>query len=147
MNYRTAVVQDIGQIENVLKKYNLPVNDILEYIDNFIVSEKENKIIGVGGYETLGEIALIRSIAVAQEYRGKSVGVNIYNLLERKIQDIGIKEVYLLTETATDYFRKLGFTIKERTSIPKVVTQTKQFKELCPSTAVVMFNKLAINNI
>ena len=147
MKYRDAVVQDVGGIENLLEKCNLPVNDIMENIDNFIVSELENKIVGVGGYETHGEIALIRSIAVDQAYRGKSIGVNIYHLLEKKIKHIGIKEVYLLTETATDYFKTLGFTIKERTSIPAVVTQTKQFKELCPSTAIVMFNKIAINNV
>ena len=147
MNYRDAVTQDLVQIENLLKKYNLPVNDISEYIDNFVISEEENKIIGVGGYETHEEIALIRSIAVAQEFRGKSIGVNIYYLLEKKIKHIGIKEVYLLTETAADYFKKLGFTIKERTNTPKAVMQTKQFKEICPSTAIVMFNRLAVNNV
>lgn len=119
----------------------------MEYIDNFIVSELENKIIGLGGYEILGEIALIRSIAVAQEYRGNSIGVNIYRLLEEKIKHIGIKEAYLLIETATDYFKKIGFTIKERASLPEAITKTKQFKELCPSTAIVMFNELAINNV
>jgi len=147
MKYREAVVQDAVGIENLLEKCNLPVNDIMENIDNFIVSELENKIVGVGGYETHGEIVLIRSIAVDQACRGKSIGVNIYHLLESKIKHIGIKEVYLLTETATDYFKTLGFTIKERTSIPKVVTQTKQFKEICPSTAIVMFNEIAINNV
>jgi len=147
MNYRDAVVQDIEQIENLLKKYNLPVNDIMEYIDNFVVSEQGNNIIGVGGYENLGEIALIRSIAVAQEYRGESVGVNIYHLLEKKIIHIGIKEAYLLTETAADYFKKIGFTIIKRTSIPEAVTITKQFKELCPSTAIIMFKELAIINV
>lgn len=147
MNYKDAVVQDIGGIESLLKKYNLPANDIMEHIDNFIVAEHENKIIGVGGYEALGDVALLRSIAVAQEYRGKSIGVNIYHLLKRKIKNKGIKEVYLLTETATDYFQKLGFTIKGRTTIPKTVMQTKQFRELCPSTAIIMFNDLSINNI
>ena len=145
MNYREAVAQDIDQIENLLKKYHLPVNDILEYIDNFVVSEQENRIIGVGGYETVGDIALIRSIAVVQEYRGKSIGINIYRLLERKILNTGIKEVFLLTETASDYFKKLGFTIKNRANIPHAVTTTKQFKELCPSTAIIMFNELATN--
>lgn len=147
MKYRDAVTQDIEQIENLLNKYNLPVNDIMEYIDNFVVAEQENNIIGIGGYENLGKIVLIRSIAVAQEYRGESIGVNIYHLLEKKIKDIGIKEAYLLTETAADYFKKIGFTIKERTMMPEAVTTTRQFKELCPSTAIIMFNELAVNNV
>ena len=98
----------------------------MEHINNFIILEQKNIIIGVGGYEVLGEIVLIRSVAVAQEFRGKSIGVDIYNLLERKIKHTGIKEAYLLTESAMDYFKKLGFIIKERTSIPKDVMKTKQ---------------------
>jgi len=141
MTYRDASVKDIAEVEYLLKHYNLPVNDILEYIDNFVVSEQDNKIIAVGGYEIHEGISLIRSIAVAQEYRDRSIGVDIYHLLERKIKNNGINKAYLLTETATGYFKKLGFTIKERTSIPKAITQTKQFKELCPSTAIVMFNE------
>ena len=146
MNYRDAVAQDIEKIENLLIEHHLPVNDILKYIDNFVVSEQKNNIIGVGGYENLGEIALIRSIVVSQEYRGQSIGANIYRLLEEKIKHIGIKEAYLLTETATDYFKKLGFTLKERASLPEAITITKQFRELCPSTAIIMFNELSINN-
>ena len=142
MNYRDAVAQDIEQIKNLLIGYNLPVNDIMEYIGNFVVAEQDNNIIGVGGYEIHGTIALLRSIAVAQECKGKSIGVNIYHLLERKIKEAEIREIYLLTETAMDYFKKLGFTINECSSIPKAVMKTRQFKELCPSSAIVMSKSL-----
>lgn len=147
MNYREAVEEDIKQIKSLLEECNLPVNDINEYIDNFVIAVQNNDIIGVGGYEKYGEIVLIRSIAVAKKYRGHSIGVNIYHLLESKIKYLGIKNIYLLTETAVEYFNKLGFTIKERKNIPDAVTQTKQCKELCPSTAIVMFNELVINNV
>lgn len=147
MKYRDAVTSDIEQIESLLKEYSLPVNDIFENINNFIIAEQDNKIVGLGGFEKHGEIVLLRSITVTQEYRGKAIGKSIYQLLESKISRLGINQLYLLTETATDYFKNIGFTIKERTDVPEAVMRTKQFKELCPSTAVVMFYELDINNV
>jgi len=147
MKYRDAVTSDIEQIESLLKECSLPVNDIVEYIDNFIVAEKDNKIIGLGGFEKHGDIVLLRSIAVTQEYRGEAIGKSIYQLLKSKISRVGVNNLYLLTETATEYFKNIGFTIKERINVPEAVMRTKQFKELCPSSAIVMFYELDINNV
>lgn len=147
MKYRDAVTSDIEQIESLLKEYSLPVNDIFENINNFVIAEQDNKIVGLGGFEKHGEIILLRSITVTQEYRGKAIGKSIYQLLESKISRLGINQLYLLTETATDYFKNIGFTIKERIDVPEAVMRTKQFNELCPSTAVVMFYELDINNV
>ncbi|MCW9048324.1 MAG: arsenic resistance N-acetyltransferase ArsN2 [Gammaproteobacteria bacterium] len=142
MNYRDAADLDIKQIENLLRECGLPYNDLTSHIENFIVAEKRSIIIGVGGFEIYGEVVLIRSLAVSPEYRGIGVGGKIYALLERKVSNIGLKKLYLLTETAADYFKKTGFMIRDRGNIPEAITQTKQFKELCPSTAVVMYNEL-----
>lgn len=138
MQYRDAITSDIDQVESILKESNLPTNDIFEYIDNFVVAEQDNKVIGLGGFEKHGDIVLLRSLSVRQEYRGEDVGKSIYELLGSKISHAGINAIYLLTETATDYFIKLGFTIIDRTNIPNAVKETRQFKELCPSTAIVM---------
>ena len=147
MKYRDAVTSDIEQIESLLKEYSLPINDIFENINNFIIAEQDNKIVGLGGFEKHGEIVLLRSITVTQEYRGKAIGKSIYQLLESKISRLGINQLYLLTETAADYFKNIGFTIKERINVPEAVMRTKQFSALCPSTAVVMFYELDINNV
>ena len=146
MNYRDAVNLDIERIEHLLKECSLPYNDLNKYIQNFVVAENNNIIIGVGGFEKYGDASLIRSLAVISEYRGIGVGGKIYALLERKISNVGINKLYLLTETATDYFKKVGFTIRVRENIPEAILQTKQFRELCPSTAFVMYNELRESN-
>ena len=60
------------------------------------------------------------------------------------LKEAEIKETFLLTETAMDYFKKLGFTIRERTTIPETVTTTRQFKELCPSSAIIMIKSYLV---
>jgi len=136
---------DIESIKNLLKESRLLTNDLNRFITNFIVAEVNNKIIGVGGFEKHDEIGLLRSFAVTPEYRGKKIGKRIYQIVENKIFSTGIEKIYLLTETAIIYFKGLGFSIKERDSIPESIKQTRQFNELCPSSENIMYIELSAN--
>lgn len=142
MNFRDAAIKDIKQIEYLLKECTLPTNDIKDYIDNFVIAEQDKEIIATAGFERYGEIVLIRSIAVKQKYRGKYIGNRLFKMLESKFRSENIKVLYLLTENATEYFKNLGFAVKERESVPDVITQTKQFKGLCPASATLMYCNL-----
>jgi len=142
MKHREASSTDFLIIKELLNCSNLPSNDIEKYIENFIIIEKNNKIIGIGGLETYNQFGLVRSIVVKSEYRNNGIAKNIYGLIEKKAYALGIKTLYLLTETAIDYFKKLGFKIQNRSNVPKSIMRTKQFKELCPSSAVVMYRDI-----
>ena len=142
MNSRDASKGDLLSIERLLCSSHLPSEDIVGHIDNFVVIEENEKIIGVGGLEISGGVGLIRSIVVAPEHRGIGVGKKIFKLLEIKANDLGLNTLYLLTDSAEEYFRKLGFLTKDRTDVPLSVMETKQFKELCPPSATVMFRDL-----
>jgi amino-acid N-acetyltransferase len=142
MNSREASKEDLLDIGRLLCSSNLPSQDIVEHIDNFVVIEENEIIIGVGGLEISGRVGLVRSIVVAPEHRGNGIGKKIYKLLEIKANDLGINTLYLLTESAAEYFLKLGFVIKDRADVPLSVMETKQFKELCPPSAKVMFREI-----
>ncbi len=66
-------------------------------------------------------------------------------MLKGRAYDKKITTLYLLTETAVDYFLKLGFSISERIDAPKEIVRTRQFDELCPSTAKIMRLDIAGN--
>ncbi len=143
MNHRQAPGEDLQEIKELLDINKLPSGDFEEHVENFIVIEEKRKIIGVGGLEIYGVIGLVRSIVVESAYRGRGISKNIYKLIEKKAHGFGVNTLYLLTESATDYFNKLGFVIQEREKVPKLIKDTKQYKELCPSSAVVMSRKLS----
>ena len=107
-------------------------------LSNFLLLEDDNKIIGIGGVELYGKIALLRSITILKEYRGKSLGISIFSKIKKYAMEHEVGEIYLLTETAEDFFGKLGFIPVSRDIVPLLIKQTKQFSALCPSSAVVM---------
>lgn len=138
MKYRTAEKKDLAEIKEILKQSNLPTEDCDSHVDNFIVAEQERKIIGTGGIEIYGALGLVRSIVVIPEYRGKGISREILTILESRAYDRGVNILYLLTETAEEYFKNLGFSVKNRLETPEAIVNTKQFSNLCPSTAKVM---------
>ena len=139
MEYRQATDADLAGIETLLKDNDLPFSDCGEHIDNFILKEEKNEIIGIGCIEIYGSHGLIRSIVVAREHRGNGIAKDILHIIKDKVFDSGVTGLYLLTETANEYFNKLGFKAVERSEVPESIKKTKQFNELCPSSAVVMY--------
>ncbi len=138
MNYREATAADLAAIKALLNASKLPSNNCDEHIENFIVAEYRGKIIGAGGLEICDTEGLVRSIVIAAEYRGNGIAQKIYQRIEDKAYHLAITALYLLTESATEYFKSLGFSIKQRSEIPTSIMQTKQFMELCPSSATIM---------
>ena len=53
--------------------------------------------------------------------------------------------VYLLTETAGDFFPRFGFRPTTRAAVPSAVQQSVEFREACPASAVVMRTELSTN--
>lgn len=147
MIYRQATDLDLKDIISLLDNNKLPSNDCNEHIKNFIVIENNNEIIGAGGLEVYDDIGLVRSIVVDQQYRSNGIAKKLYKLIEAQAYQFNIKSLYLLTETAIEYFNKLGFEIKQRSEIPITIIQTKQLKELCPASATVMYREISNVNI
>lgn len=142
MNYRDAKYSDLKSIEELLQSNNLPSADCEEHLTNFILIEDKGRIVGIGGLETYDNIGLLRSMVVNPDDRGNGIGRKIYHLLEEKASSLGINVLFLLTESAEGFFSNLGFLVKPRSEVPDSIKRTKQFKELCPSSAKVMFREL-----
>ncbi|HBH49363.1 MAG TPA: hypothetical protein DDX98_12020, partial [Bacteroidales bacterium] len=88
--------------------------------------------------EKYDNIGLLRSLVVKESYKGQNLGLKLVNYLFEFGNRRAIQELFLLTDTAVDYFKKIGFVEIEKESTPKKIKETREFKELCPDTAVVM---------
>ena len=126
---------DLAQLENLLLGNNLPAEDCAEQAQNFYGIFDDNDLIAAGGLEPAANVALLRSVVVHEQYRSRGLGKSIIEYLIRLADSEGRESVYLLTETAADYFENLGFERIDRIDVPPAIADTRQFASLCPETA------------
>lgn len=128
---RHASENDLEAMKNILKSCGLSALGIESSKNTFILVEKNEAIIGMLGSICLGEQALLRSFAVEKQYRGRALGRLMLEEMEIKLREKGIKEIFLLTETAADYFSKIGFEEISRGQIPQRLLQISELDRVC----------------
>lgn len=126
---------DTEAIRDLLGRNELPTSDLSAARPEFVVVRSGGQIIGSGALEHFGDTALLRSVAVESQWRGTGVGRLLVGELERRARAAGISELILLTLTAADFFRRLGYGAKDRAQVPDAVLDSTEFKSLCPASA------------
>jgi len=91
-----------------------------------------------GGMDHKNHVGLVRSLAVDNRYQGKGIGSRLYEIIEEDARHIGVLRLYLLTTTAEQYFKKLGYEAIGRDLAPISIQQSTQFSTLCPQSATLM---------
>ena len=136
---RPARPADLTAVERLLAASALPMDGVSESLHDFLVAERDGDLVGVVGLEVCcAEHALLRSTAVAAEWRGRGLG---RLLVERAIavaEERGFHALWLLTTTAERYFPSFGFTRTTREQVPDEVRQSVEFTSACPASAAVM---------
>ncbi len=100
-------------------------------------------MVGTGALQWFGDAALLRSVAVAAEFRNTGLGRRIVAELEKAARAAGISALVLLTTTARGFFEALGYRVIDRQAVPQGLHQSEEFRSLCPSSAVCMTKSIA----
>ena len=135
---RAAVDGDLADVERLLVASSLPVIGVAEALCSFVVAESDGRLVGVVGLEICCEYALLRSTAVAPEWRDRGLGRRLVERIIGEAEARGICALYLLTTTAERYFPSFGFAKMTRDAVPAPVRQTAEFQGACPTSATVM---------
>lgn len=139
---RAAGESDLPAVERLLAASGLPLAGVRESLKDFIVAEAGGALVGVGGLEICCDNALLRSVAVAPEWRSRGVGRELVTRLIADAEARGIHALWLLTTTAERYFPGFGFREATRNEAPDDVRATAEFREACPASATVMVRDL-----
>lgn len=137
-------------LEQLLSGSGLTTSDLPEDISGFVLAFDGDVAVGSAGLETLGSTALLRSFAVHPDYRSKGLGRQLYEAVQMQAEALQFPELWLITNTAEDYFRSMGFERQERQerqSAPTQVQAHPQFAGLCPSSSAVMRKELTVNDL
>lgn len=118
------------------------MEDLPASLDNFFVALDDHKIIGAIGLEQYDNCGLLRSMVVDKEHRNKNIASLLVQQLEDYATKIGIDGMYLLTETAPEYFKRKGYEQISRDDAPAPIQASSEFSHVCPVSAIVMKKEL-----
>jgi len=140
MIYKPATTEDRQSIVRLLESCELPSNDVDTHLHHFIVAKDKASVVGCIGMELEGP--LLRSLAVDPSHRNRGIARHLCEQLFDHAKEQGVEEIFLLTTTAAKFFERIGFERKHRDLAPEEIRRNRQFTELCPSSAALMWKKL-----
>ena len=127
----------------LLESCGLPTSDIdLKKFETFLYFGSAENPLGIVGLEIYNSVALLRSLAVSKEARGKGHGKALVSAIENFAKSKNIKELFLLTDTAETFFNKLDYCSIHRESAPESIKNSSEFSTVCKQSAVLMTKKL-----
>jgi amino-acid N-acetyltransferase len=142
LSVRQARPGDLPALRELLSLCCLPFDGVADHLDAFLVALEQGRLTGSVGLERYGADGLLRSLAVHPDYRGRSVGTNLTRRALREAHRLGLRRVFLLTETASEYFVRLQFRRVPRQQAPPAVQASVEFASACPETAICMERRL-----
>lgn len=134
----SADAQGLSYVETLLEENELPTADVRATADCFYVAFDGESRVGIGGLEGYGAVGLLRSVVVDRPYRGEGFGTALCDALESTATDRGIETLFLLTTTAAGFFEARDYLEVDRDDVPDAIRQTREFEDLCPSSATCM---------
>ena len=135
MEIRPARTSDIKGIRQLIDSY-APQGRLLsketvtlyESVQEFTVAVEGDQVVGCGALHVMWEdLAEVRTVAVAENLRGKGVGHQILDSIIARAQAIGVKRIFCLT-FETKFFGRHGFEVIEGTPVEPEI-----YKELLRS--------------
>jgi len=127
----------------LLQTSDLSTEDITpEMLEHFLVAHVGNMLVGAAGVDVQGDAGLLRSVVVDENHRGTGIGKLLVEAAEEHARDAGVRELYLLTVTAENFFAGLGYRSVPREQAPPGVAAMEQFSSLCPSSSRFMVKAL-----
>jgi amino-acid N-acetyltransferase len=122
----------------LLQRAALPPDGLEEHQETLLVARWEGKPVGCAGLELYGASALLRSVAVEADWRGRRLGIDLTRAALELARRREVRRVYLLTETAGEFFPRFGFRPIERAAAPPEVHRSVEFLHVCAETAQAM---------
>lgn len=142
ISLRPSTSADDPRLRTFLEAAGLPADDVETGRQEYLLAEEDGGLVGTIGLEVVGQDALVRSLAVAAERRGRGLAARLDDAVLARARSRGVRTLYLLTTTAEVYAARRGYERIPRSEVPPAVLALPQFEALCPATAVCMRRRL-----
>jgi amino-acid N-acetyltransferase len=142
--FAAATPEMLSDMGRFLADAGLPADDLdAANLSGFeLAIDGTGRIVGVAGLVVCGTDALLRSVVVVPDLRNRGMGVGLVARREETARAAGVGTIYLLTATAADFFRRLGYADIPREAVPAAIAHHAQFRSLCPASAKCLGKRL-----
>jgi amino-acid N-acetyltransferase len=138
-----ASPRDPFAILDLLTRCDLISAGLSDHLDTTLVGWENGKVVGCAALEVYEDGALLRSVAVDKQQRGRGLGKRLTEAALALALEQHITDIYLLTMTAEDFFERFfGFRPITRAEVPASVKTSVEFVSACPESALVMARSL-----
>ena len=135
---RRARAPERVAVEKLLAAAGLPTEGVEDHFHNYFVGLTAGAVIGAIGLELHGKSALLRSAVVDPSARDRGVGALLTQRAVDHARSLGMTRVYLLTETAEEYFARHGFRKIPRSEAAPEIAASPEMRGACAETASCM---------
>jgi amino-acid N-acetyltransferase len=137
-----ARAEDLAGIRTLLSSCGLSADDLPEALDTFLVARTGDRLVGTIGLDIHGPAAVLRSLAVAPDYRARGLATSMCKAMFHLARHWGVIHLYTLTTSAEAFAARLGFARFERDDAPPQIRRTHPFSSSCPGTATCLWRRL-----
>jgi amino-acid N-acetyltransferase len=143
MRLERATLADAAAVEALPAASGLPLAGAADALALGVAARDQERVVAAAAVERFGDAGLLRSVVVAPDHRGTGLGGEIARAAEELARRDGARELYLLTETAMDWFPRLGCEGVDRDVAAAAVGASIEFTTVCRDTGVPMRRALA----
>ena len=139
---RAAAPADLPAVRTLLSDAALPLDGADRAFEQGVVAVAGGVVVGAAAIERYGSDGLLRSVVVDPGLRRTGVGRALVTAAEALAGGLGIRDLYLLTETAVEWFPGLGYAVLDRASAPDGIAGSWEFRFACAERGVLMRRSL-----
>lgn len=143
VSLRQAGAADWPAVETLLLANKLPTEGARQHLATYLLAVSNGEVVGCAGAEVYGDIALLRSVAVAPGLQRQGIGRALVERLLHEATRRQIRRIFLLTVTAPEYFSRFGFKRGPIADAPEALKASAELQGACPACAAFMSLTLA----
>ncbi|MCU0420731.1 MAG: arsenic resistance N-acetyltransferase ArsN2 [Cyclobacteriaceae bacterium] len=133
-----TTIDQLKKVKAFLADVGLPHTDLSLRDTRILGFFRNEELLATAAVELHEGYWLLRSVAVVKWLRGQQVGQTLVRHLLSLPEVTASQGVYLLTETARDFFHALGFREIHRAQAPRAISASQEFSAVCPQSAIAM---------
>lgn len=138
VSLRQAGAADWPAVEALLLANKLPTEGARQHLPTYLLAVSNGEVVGCAGAEVYGDIALLRSVAVAAGLQQQGIGHLLVERLLHEATRRQIRRIFLLTVTAPEYFSRFGFKRGPIVDAPEALKASAELQGACPACAAFM---------